>query len=329
MTLLGKFATSIGMLYITFSPFTVQAAVDYSAMYVFGDSLSDVGNDLLATGGALPAPPYVNGAFTNGPNWVEDLSASLGLGSVTPSLAGGNDYAFGGATTGYTATLSQPSTVPSLTDQVTDFTSQLGGSKAPSSALYSVWIGSNDLINIISYNITNPASAVAGAAQTEATDIATLASVGARDFLVPLVGDLGQTPLLTDLVAAASAAGTALALAYDADLKSDLLSLAATPGINLSLVDTFSLIDAAVSNPSAFGFTDVTDPCYNGPTTGGGSVCATPNQYLFWDTLHPSAAAQAIIADAANQALPEPNTLGLLGIGLAGVGFALCKSNRR
>ena len=71
---------------------------------MFGDSLSDVGNVYLATNGIEPASPYVDGQFSNGPVWVQDLAARLGLPALTPSLAGGSDYAFGGATTGSPST---------------------------------------------------------------------------------------------------------------------------------------------------------------------------------------------------------------------------------
>ena len=77
-------------------------AVDYSGLFAFGDSLSDTGN-LLTLTGTQPVAPYSNGRFSNGPVWVQDLSTSLGLGPVTPSLLGGNDYAYGGAQTGLTA----------------------------------------------------------------------------------------------------------------------------------------------------------------------------------------------------------------------------------
>jgi hypothetical protein len=53
------------------------SASPFSALYAFGDSLSDARNTFIATGGAAPpAPPYasVNGyaVFSNGPVWVHD-----------------------------------------------------------------------------------------------------------------------------------------------------------------------------------------------------------------------------------------------------------------
>src|ERR1700684_1383316 len=86
----------------------------YSAIYAFGDSLSDAGNLSITTSVADAtepfSPPYyqekygpISGnVFSNGPTWVQDLSLALGLGTLAPSLARGTDFAYGGAETGAT-----------------------------------------------------------------------------------------------------------------------------------------------------------------------------------------------------------------------------------
>ena len=78
-----------------------------SDMFVFGDSLSDGGNSGIvsraATGGTVtfPPAPYYNGQYSNGPVAVEYLWQSYNGGaSLAPSLAGGTNYAIGGATSG-------------------------------------------------------------------------------------------------------------------------------------------------------------------------------------------------------------------------------------
>jgi hypothetical protein len=75
----------------------------FTTLFAFGDSLSDAGNDYYIDGGTDPVSPYYQGHFSNGLTWVEDLSNMLGLGTLTPSLKGGHDFAFGGAETGPTA----------------------------------------------------------------------------------------------------------------------------------------------------------------------------------------------------------------------------------
>jgi phospholipase/lecithinase/hemolysin len=306
-------ACAIASLCFAVSP---VAAFAYSALYVFGDSLSDVGNVFAATHGAQPASPYSNGQFSNGPVWAQDLSNSLGLGVLKPSLINGTDYAFGSATTSNPST--ETTAVPTLTQQVGMFLAAVGGN-APSSALYSVWIGGSDLLNILSSG-TAGSTALAeahAAAQSAASDIGTLITRGARNILVPLVPDIGVSPAA--IAAGAGAAGTLLAQTYNAALEADIGGLGSVPGLDISYLDTFALVDAVVTDPAAFGFTNVTAPCYVGPFTGGGSVCTNPNGYLFWDADHPTAAAHAIIATAADALVPEPGTMAILATGLVGI----------
>ena len=84
------------------APTTAAPGAPYSAMYAFGDSLTDTGNVSLATLGMVPASPYADRSFSNGPVWAQDLAQSLGLPALKPSLAGGTDFAYGGAETGQT-----------------------------------------------------------------------------------------------------------------------------------------------------------------------------------------------------------------------------------
>jgi len=46
------------------------SAAQFSADYVFGDSLSDRGNLAAALGHNFPSPPFFHDSFTNGPTAV-------------------------------------------------------------------------------------------------------------------------------------------------------------------------------------------------------------------------------------------------------------------
>jgi len=321
MHTIRTFASSLLVLGIVLAPATGRANAVYTAVYAFGDSLSDAGNVSLATGGAQPAPPYVNGQYANGPTWVQSLSAGLGLGPLTPSLLGGTDFAWGGATTGNATTAFND--VPNLAQQVGLFAMSLGANPAQASALYTVWIGANDVFSLLDGTATcAPADAVQctmDAAQAQAAAMAQLAALGATNFLVPLLPDLGNTPLLRAAGPATQAAGSALSATYNAALLADLAGLAGQPGIDLVILDTFSLLDQVIANPGAAGLSNVSDACYLGAETGGGSVCAQPDQYLFWDAVHPTAATQGLIAAAALAELPEPGTLAMVVTALLGL----------
>ena len=277
-----------------------HAGSPYSALYAFGDSLSDVGNVFAASRGTEPARPYFQGRFSNGPIWLDYLAAQFRTGRMIPSLLGGKDYAFGSATTGYAPTLSNPSLVPTFAQQVALFNAATHGI-APSSALYAVWIGGEDLLNVLQSGATGTQALalMRGAAATETTVIATLIGKGARSFLVGLLPDAGKAPSITGLGPAVSAEASALAAAYNIALVANLSGVVASRRANASYLDAFLLVDIVVADPGAFGLSNVTDPCYGGPLTGGGTVCASPDQYLFWDGDHPTTAAHAIIADEA------------------------------
>src|ERR1700712_3501743 len=169
----------------------------FSTVYSFGDSLSDAGNISLASLGTLPVGNgiYSGGRFTNGNVWVQDLAQNLGLPAVKPSLAGGTDYAYGGAETGTTAVHA---------NTPTDLPSQLGQFAAsvpnPSpTALFTVWAGANDVLDIANSTETpvQQQASVHQAVVNETAFVAGLVAHGAKDLVVMGVPDLAKTPYET------------------------------------------------------------------------------------------------------------------------------------
>jgi phospholipase/lecithinase/hemolysin len=87
-----------------------------------------------------------------------------------------------------------------------------------------------------------------------------------------------------------------LAVRYNAALDAMLDEF---PTVNIIRFDVFSLLREVVSKPDAFGFTNVTAPCYTGyvlPASPTDTVCPTPDSYIFWDVEHPTAAVHALLA---------------------------------
>jgi phospholipase/lecithinase/hemolysin len=294
-------------------------ATSFSTIYAFGDSLTDAGNVYTATGGTIPGAPYSNGRFTNGNVWVQDLSASLGLGPVTASLQGGNDYAYGsalsGSIPGHTAA---PQDLTGATGQISQF--EAAHPTADPNALYAIWIGSNDLAFILGSAAT-PAAATTDAGAVVAnigSAIGSLASEGAKNFLIVTVPDLGKLPGTIAEGPAAQAAASTLSAGFDTALVS---SLPYGSGLNISVLNTYSLLDSLVANPTPYGFTNVTSPCVTGAVEYvGGTACANPSQYLFWDDLHPTTGGHALVGEAAlSLVTPEPVSCGLIGLGLLAI----------
>jgi phospholipase/lecithinase/hemolysin len=305
------------------------------AIYAFGDSLSDVGNVFSASGGLIPGAPYVNGQFSNGPVWVQDLASSLGLAPLSPSLLGGNDYAYGGAETGTTPVhTANASDLTGPTGQVTQF--QAAHATADPNALYTIWIGSNDLLDILTGAAPSQyAIDLAAAVANVDTAIGTLAADGAKNYLIVTVPDSGKTPEAIAGGRGVQFAASGLAAGFDSALVSGADTIASLDSLNLSILDTYSLLDAIVASPSSYGFTNVTYPCVTGATDYvGGTACASTlaaqNKYLFWDNLHPTEAGHAIVADAALAVVtPEPAYVSLVAVGLLGMGLVFHRAGVR
>jgi phospholipase/lecithinase/hemolysin len=299
------------------------------AIYAFGDSLSDVGNVYTESGGTIPGAPYLNGQFSNGPVWVQDLASSLGLAPLSASLLGGTDYAYGTAETGATPVhTANAFDLTGPTGQVAQFQAATHSSADPN-ALYTIWIGSNDLLDILTgAPPSDYAADITAAVDNVDSAIASLAADGAKNFLILTVPDLGKTP---DAIAGGplvQAAASALAAEFDSALITGVDAVASLDSLNLSTLNTYSLLDAIVADPAMYGFTNVTSPCVTGATDYvGGTACASTlaaqNKYLFWDDLHPTAAGHAIVANAALAVVttPEPAYVSLVAIGLLAIGL--------
>ena len=195
-----------------------------SSLFVFGDSLSDGGNSGLvsqaATGGTVtfPPSPYYNGQYSNGPVAVEYLWNSYNPGdtSFKPSLAGGTNYAIGGATTGLASYNSVSSSVPPALQPAYDNLGnnwQLNTFAAqapvfdPVSSLFVIWLFPNDLFNYQATGMTPGTAAgapgfgpagveqlIGNGIQNIVDTVLFLQSKGAQHFLVANMPDLAQTP---------------------------------------------------------------------------------------------------------------------------------------
>jgi phospholipase/lecithinase/hemolysin len=303
------------------SCFHVQAG-SIDGIYAFGDSLSDVGNIYAATGGAAPAAPYANGQFTNGNVWVQDLASDLGIAPLKPSLLGGTDYAYGTAESGVTPfnTSAANTDLIGATGQLAQF--QATNVTADPNALYTIWIGSNDLSDILTGQLPSQYGGDIGAVVGNIySAVSTLAGMGARNFLILTVPDLGETPEVLAGGPAESAGASFLSASFDTALTNGIPGLAAADSVNISLLNTYALLDTIVANPASYGFSNVTQPCLTGEVNyAGGTPCANPSQYLFWDQLHPTAAGHEIVADEALALVtPEPTSISLIAVGLIGL----------
>ena len=276
------------------------AQIPFTQFVVFGDSLSDNGNLYVGTsllGFPQPGPPlYATGEYTDGTNsipstsgplglWIEQLAPLMNLPVPQPYAKGGTNYAVASALTGTNPAFSPTApSIPYLTDQLNLFLA--ANSTPPVNALYAFWGGSNDI-----FGGGSPVTAVSNVQG----NIATLATAGAKYFLWVNLPPLGEVP--ENINTSNRSALDAASVTYNQAMTDAIAQLkAAHPGITIVTLDTYSLFLLSTQNPSLYGYVNVTSPAQ-------GLSNVNPNTYLFWDTLHPTTAADAYVAKGAYNAI--------------------------
>ena len=255
-------------------------AQKFRRLIVFGDSLSDNGN-LFAITGFPPAPYYFMGRFSNGPVWVEDLAQRLDV----PL----DDFAYGGANTDATD-INGP--FPGIKAQIGNSTTGYISTHpvADPKALYIIWGGANDYLFGGQTNPYVPVANLVG-------EIQQLAATGAKHFLIPNLPDLGSLPgtdgtpysIPLNLLTGAHNFLLSQSLANLRDHFDD-------EDIDITLLDVNALVKQIFTAPSIYGLTNVTQGYLFSPN-------GCPDQYLFWDMIHPTAIGHRILANAASVAI--------------------------
>jgi outer membrane lipase/esterase len=274
--------------------FGSTAALAYDKIVVFGDSYNDVGNIYLATTQLgfpyPPAPYYYQGRFSNGPIWLDHIASDLGI-PLAPSLAGGTDYAVGGAELLKHTTI-DGYTIPSIEEQLAVYLAA-NNYKADPNALYVIEGGGNDILDATEFNSGKLGCAIATALYDMER---ALRNAGAKHFLIPDLLDVGQIP-------AAAAGGDAFikfasntTIVVNQELAGKLAAESHLPGIEIVTVPVFKTFLAVANASTHFGFTNVTTPCL---VTNGLEViseCADPDHTLWFDAEHPSEFGHAFFA---------------------------------
>lgn len=288
-------------------PAASYAQADFDGIFIFGDSLSDSGNIYQLTGETSKAPyavipnrPYAIGGhhFSNGKTWAERLAQGLnyntgGKASLHNPGKNGN-YAFGGAR----ARSGSGSSSPDSGMQVAMYLEDYGSASA--NALYVVQFGGNDLRDALvaaqSEGLDAAFFIIQSAVQELVANIQVLYAAGARNFLVANAPNLAHAPAIK-LMNASGVAGLFTGF-YNGWLEGGLQQLEFAPGINIYRLDVGAILDDMVASPGDFGLTNVDSPCLTFFIESD-AKCDNPEDHLFWDGIHPTAAGHNVLSAVA------------------------------
>lgn len=309
---------------------TSEAAQTVPAMYVFGDSLIDVGNNNeFITLARANFPPYgidffngePTGRFSNGQNSADFLAEKLGLPTPPPYLSlvsessdgsiflAGVNFASGGS-----GILNSTNAllVKSLEEQfgyytrVHESTVQLlgpdGAQNHLSKSIFTIVVGSNDMFVHFS-QLSNPNTTqqyVDSMISNFKGLLVRLYKLGARKLMITGITAIGCIPGLRiknnnecqeDI--------NKWSAIYNEGLKSMLTQLE-LKDMHYSYFDTYILFQEFILHPATYGFSNVREACCGSgrlPCWMFSTYCENRSEYLFWDQYHPTEKAVGIFVD--------------------------------
>ncbi|GLT80335.1 hypothetical protein SLA2020_517790 [Shorea laevis] len=301
----------------------IHAVPQVPCYFIFGDSLSDDGNNNgLSTLAKVNYPPYgvdyqqgPTGRFSNGKNIQDVIAENLGFSSPSPPFASAGSDILNGVNYASGAAGILPETGGVVGDRIS-LDMQLNNhktiiSKFPpdllSKCIYTMDIGSNDYI--LNYFLpkssptaqqNTPQQFAAVLIQQYSQHIQTLYNDGARKFALFAIGQIGCTPY------AVAAFGTKGSPCVDAQNQAVGLFNEAL----LSLVKELStkMPDAKFTYINPYGFQStgfVTNASCCELDKGGqlclpNSVpCSDRSKYAYWDGVHPTEAINILAGNVA------------------------------
>lgn len=282
-------------------------AKSYDKIIAFGDSLSDH-HGLESYLGAYDPVSNPNGAleaWTNGDVWVEYLADILNADLDNNAIAGAMTE---GHENGNVQALSDAGQLPQLglIGQVNLFASE-DLSYLSGDTLFTIWIGGNDLLKFGKGESDAPSvdDLITDAIDNIINSMSALAAEGAVNLLIINLPDLGKSPAYNTKTPAEIAAASSLSFAFNSALENGISNFRkAFPAVNVVTFDVFSFLNQIINDDvfeNSTGTYMVLDE--NGDRTGATNEPA--EDYLFWDTIHPTAKAHQLVAIEVADTLDE------------------------
>ncbi|XP_059430048.1 GDSL esterase/lipase At1g71691-like [Corylus avellana] len=306
------------------------------AMFVFGDSLIDNGNnnDLPSFAKANYFPYGIDfnagptGRFSNGYTMVDEIAELLGL-PLLPAyseasgeqLLHGVNYASAAAgildITGrnFVGRIPFDQQIRNFQSTLDQLTNTLGAddvARAIRRCIFFVGMGSNDYLNnylMPNYPTRNQYNGQQFAAllvQRYTLQLTRLYSLGARKFVISGVGQMGCIPsiLAQSPTGSCSEEVNLLVQPFNANVKTMISNLSANlPASTFTYVDVAHMFSDIATNARSYGFTVVNRGCCGIGRNRGQITCLpfqTPcsnrDEYIFWDAFHPTEKVNIIMA---------------------------------
>ncbi|KAJ2660703.1 hypothetical protein IWW48_002800 [Coemansia sp. RSA 1200] len=293
----------------------VVSAATTPTLYIFGDSLSDVGTLKKLTLNLLPPKPYWEGRFSSGPVWNEYLAKLLGFNLYNKAIGGSTSDNKNSALLDFLP-VDLPINIPSTQDQINYFkltrpTYSLSTTRSLDIAVLEA--GANDFFAEM-FNLATNTLTIESFVETLTTAVVSqleqLRKIGFKNIVVANMAAIQYTPF-ADILDMQALANTTVNL-YNSQLakKANAWAKAASGVQIFNVADIGGFVEVTANSPailSALGLTNVKTSCVGGNVLNlvqsdnklaallklivdakENLMCSDPSTNYFFDFVHPA-----------------------------------------
>lgn len=268
-----------------------RGQAEFSSLYAFGDGVCTTTNN------QTPFPystNYYGKRYSNGRVWIEVLAERQGL-----TYESNKNWSYYGH---YSR---------NLVTNVNNFVAPPDASNA----LFIIWVNNADFVDFMgtifpSTNIVTWSNAMNHSLSNHFRAVTNLyRAKGARTLVLPNAVDITKIPYYSLIASATSKSfirqrvidfNAAFGTTFINQIKANC------PGVRIIVPDIFTLLDDILAHAADYGLTNA---LYNGqptnvledPLLNNRSLTGPGTNYIFWDSLDPTAKAHAVIADVVQQ----------------------------
>ncbi|KAI8318966.1 hypothetical protein GQ54DRAFT_320728 [Martensiomyces pterosporus] len=292
-----------------FGPHVAAQSASSPTLYIFGDSLSDVGTLKELTLGLVPPPPYWQGRFSSGPVWNEYLAPLLNYNLYNKAIGGST------SDNSHSSISPLPIKIPSSQDQINYFKLNNPLYSVSSTTFLDIAvleIGANDyfadMFQLGAGTLTVD-SFIGTLSDTVVSQLQQLKDIGFRNIVVTNLAAIQYTPMTAILKSHALANETVTK--YNQMLAAKVTAWAQSANIGFfSIADIGGFVALTVNSAAittALGITDTQTSCVGGNTLNliesqdklsalvqffidakEDLLCSDPSTNYFFDPVHPA-----------------------------------------